>query len=143
MSKAVGFAFIMLVDTVRISRPRRKCGNRPAASRICHKARVEADHTLGYRGLSIQGPTMRKPLAVASSLAHSGRVIQVSTERLRYANGREYDIGFVRAPGAAGGRPIAGSRGVCLVRRSPHGVADFLGEIPAGNLDAGEPPEVC
>ena len=91
----------MLVDTVRISRSRCKCGNRPAASRICHNGRVEAGHTLGYRGLSIQGPAMFKPKAVASTQHHSGRVIQVSTERLRYANGREYDIDYVRHPGAA------------------------------------------
>ncbi len=86
---------------------------------------------------------MRKPLAVASSLEHSGRVIQVSTERLRYANGREYDIDFVRHPGAAAVVAVDGSRRVCLVRQYRHGVADFLWEIPAGKLDAGEPPEVC
>jgi 8-oxo-dGTP pyrophosphatase MutT (NUDIX family) len=86
---------------------------------------------------------MQKPLAVASSLEHSGRVIQVSTERLRYANGREYDIDFVRHPGAAAVVAVDSSRRVCLVRQYRHGVADFLWEIPAGKLDAGEPPEVC
>jgi 8-oxo-dGTP pyrophosphatase MutT (NUDIX family) len=86
---------------------------------------------------------MRKPLAVASSLEHSGRVIQVSTERLRYANGREYDIDFVRHPGAAAVVAVDSSRRVCLVRQYRHGVADFLWEIPAGKLDAGEPPELC
>ena len=82
-------------------------------------------------------------MAVASSLEHSGRVIQVSTERLRYANGREYDIDFVRHPGAAAVVAVDSSRRVCLVRQYRHGVADFLWEIPAGKLDAGEPPEIC
>jgi 8-oxo-dGTP pyrophosphatase MutT (NUDIX family) len=86
---------------------------------------------------------MRKPLVVASSLEHSGRVIQVSTERLRYANGREYDIDFVRHPGAAAVVAVDSSRRVCLVRQYRHGVTDFLWEIPAGKLDAGEPPEIC
>jgi 8-oxo-dGTP pyrophosphatase MutT (NUDIX family) len=86
---------------------------------------------------------MQKPLAVASRLEHSGRVIQVSTERLRYANGREYDIDFVRHPGAAAVVAVDSSRRVCLVRQYRHGVADFLWEIPAGKLDAGEPPEIC
>jgi len=86
---------------------------------------------------------MLKPLVVASNPTHDGRVIQVSTERLRYSNGREYDIDFVRHPGAAAVVAIDGSRRICVVRQYRHGVQDFLWEIPAGKLDVGEPPEVC
>ncbi len=86
---------------------------------------------------------MPKPRSVASDLKHRGRVIQVSTERLRYANGREYDIDFVRHPGAAAVVAVDSSRRVCVVRQYRHGVEDFLWEIPAGKLDAGEPPQVC
>jgi 8-oxo-dGTP pyrophosphatase MutT (NUDIX family) len=86
---------------------------------------------------------MPKPRSVASDLIHRGRVIQVSTERLRYANGREYDIDFVRHPGAAAVVAVDSSRRVCVVRQYRHGVEDFLWEIPAGKLDVGEPPQVC
>ena len=86
---------------------------------------------------------MLKPKVVASVPAHDGRVIQVSTERLRYANGREYDIDYVRHPGAAAVVAIDGASRVCLVRQYRHGIQDFLWEIPAGKLDPGEPPEVC
>jgi len=86
---------------------------------------------------------MLKPLVVASNPTHDGRVIQVSTERLRYSNGREYDIDFVRHPGAAAVVAIDGNRRVCVVRQYRHGVQDFLWEIPAGKLDVGEPPEAC
>ncbi|HEY2679367.1 MAG TPA: NUDIX hydrolase [Steroidobacteraceae bacterium] len=86
---------------------------------------------------------MRKPVAVATTQQHRGRVIQVSTERLRYANGREYDIDYVRHPGAAAVVAVDDSRRVCLVRQYRHGVEDFLWEIPAGKLDSGEPPEIC
>jgi ADP-ribose pyrophosphatase len=86
---------------------------------------------------------MLKPLVIASYPAHNGRVIQVSTERLRYSNGREYDIDFVRHPGAAAVVALDASQRLCLVRQYRHGVEDFLWEIPAGKLDAGEPPEVC
>jgi len=86
---------------------------------------------------------MQKPAAVASTIKAIGRVIQVSTERLRYANGREYDIDFVRHPGAAAVVAVDGDERVCLVRQYRHGVADFLWEIPAGKLDPGEPPDVC
>ena len=86
---------------------------------------------------------MLKPLVVASNPTHDGRVIKVSTERLRYSNGREYDIDFVRHPGAAAVVAIDGSLRVCVVRQYRHGVQDFLWEIPAGKLDVGESPEVC
>jgi ADP-ribose pyrophosphatase len=86
---------------------------------------------------------MLKPKVVASIPAHDGRVIKVSTERLRYSNGREYDVDYVRHPGAAAVVAIDGANRVCLVRQYRHGIEDFLWEIPAGKLDAGEPPEVC
>jgi 8-oxo-dGTP pyrophosphatase MutT (NUDIX family) len=86
---------------------------------------------------------MRKPKTIASSPVHRGRIIQVSTERLRYSNGREYDIDFVRHPGAAAVVAVDSSDRVCLVRQYRHGVEDFLWEIPAGKLDSGEPPQVC
>jgi ADP-ribose pyrophosphatase len=86
---------------------------------------------------------MQKPSVAASQPVHQGRVIQVSTERLRYANGREFDIDFVRHPGAAAVVAVDGAGRVCLVRQYRHGVADFLWEIPAGKLDAGEAPDIC
>ncbi|HEX3949395.1 MAG TPA: NUDIX hydrolase [Steroidobacteraceae bacterium] len=86
---------------------------------------------------------MLKPIVVGSLPAHDGRVIKVSTERLRYSDGREYDVDYVRHPGAAAVVAVDGANRVCLVRQYRHGVQDFLWEIPAGKLDAGEPPEVC
>jgi 8-oxo-dGTP pyrophosphatase MutT (NUDIX family) len=86
---------------------------------------------------------MMKPAVVASELKHQGRIIQVSTERLRYANGREYDIDYVRHPGAAAVVAVDSSSRVCVVRQYRHGIQDFLWEIPAGKLDPGEAPQVC
>lgn len=86
---------------------------------------------------------MLKPTTIASIHAHRGRVITVSTERLRYANGREYDLDFIRHPGAAAVVPLDAANRVCVVRQYRHGAGDFLWEIPAGKLDPGEPPEAC
>jgi ADP-ribose pyrophosphatase len=86
---------------------------------------------------------MQKPITVASHQVHAGRVIQVSTERLRYSNGREYDIDFVRHPGAAAVIAVDAGNRVCVVRQYRHGVEDFLWEIPAGKLDPGEAPDTC
>src|SRR5471030_3028463 len=86
---------------------------------------------------------MRKPTTIGSVHIHSGRIIDVSTERLRYGNGREYDLDFVRHPGAAAVVAVDDAGRVCLVRQYRHGITDFLWEIPAGKLDAGEAPAIC
>jgi 8-oxo-dGTP pyrophosphatase MutT (NUDIX family) len=86
---------------------------------------------------------MLKPTPIASNRVHRGRVIEVSTERLRYANGREYDLDLVRHPGAAAVVAVDADERICVVRQYRHGILDFMWEIPAGKLDAGEAPEVC
>ena len=101
-------------------------------------AREETDHRR-----EIDWESMRKPTIIATQHIHSGRIIDVSTERLRYGNGREYDLDFVRHPGAAAVVAVDGAGRVCVVRQYRHGVTDFLWEIPAGKLDAGEAPEIC
>ena len=86
---------------------------------------------------------MQKPIVVASKAVHDGKVVKVSVERLRYGGGREYDIDFVRHPGAAAVVAVDAQDRVCMVRQYRHGVQDFLWEIPAGKLDPGEAPAVC
>ena len=81
---------------------------------------------------------MLKPTTTASELKFKGRVIDVSSERLKYSNGREYDIDFVRHPGAAAVVALDAQERLCVVRQYRHGIADFLMEIPAGKLDRGE-----
>jgi 8-oxo-dGTP pyrophosphatase MutT (NUDIX family) len=95
------------------------------------------------RMLNSRGPVMLKPTTTASELKFEGRVIDVSSERLKYANGREYDIDFVRHPGAAAVVAVDAQDRLCVVRQYRHGIADFLWEIPAGKLDRGEAPELC
>jgi len=86
---------------------------------------------------------MIKPTTVSSTPIYHGRIIDVSIEKLRYSDGREHDLDFVTHPGAAAVVAVDDSGRVCLVRQYRHGVADFLWEIPAGKLDAGEAPQVC
>jgi 8-oxo-dGTP pyrophosphatase MutT (NUDIX family) len=86
---------------------------------------------------------LKKPTAIATHHIFTGRIIDVSTERLLYANGREYDLDYVRHPGAAAVVAVDDRQRVCLVRQYRHGILDFLWEIPAGKLDPGEPPAIC
>jgi 8-oxo-dGTP pyrophosphatase MutT (NUDIX family) len=86
---------------------------------------------------------MQKPTPILSTVVHRGRIIEVSTERLHYGRGREFDLDFVKHPGAAAVVAVDDSDRVCLVRQYRHGIGDFLWEIPAGKLDAGEAPQIC
>ena len=86
---------------------------------------------------------MQKPIPVASQFIHRGRVIEMSTELLRYANGREHALDFVRHPGAAAVVALDAAGRICVVRQYRHGIGDFLWEIPAGKLDPGEAPDRC
>jgi 8-oxo-dGTP pyrophosphatase MutT (NUDIX family) len=86
---------------------------------------------------------MLKPTPIASKHVHQGRVINISTETLRYANGREHELDFVRHPGAAAVVAVDDQQRACFVRQYRHGIGDFLWEVPAGKLDRGEAPAVC
>jgi 8-oxo-dGTP pyrophosphatase MutT (NUDIX family) len=86
---------------------------------------------------------MVKPTPISSKSLHRGRIIEVSTEVLRYSNGREHELDLVRHPGAAAVVAVDGSNRVCFVRQYRHGIEDFLWEIPAGKLDKGEAPLAC
>jgi NUDIX domain len=97
----------------------------------------------GFSARIHEGLLMLKPTMTASALKFQGRVIDVSSERLKYANGREYDIDFVRHPGASAVVAVDAQERLCVVRQYRHGIADFLWEIPAGKLDRGEDPGVC
>jgi 8-oxo-dGTP pyrophosphatase MutT (NUDIX family) len=86
---------------------------------------------------------MFKPRSIASRPEFKGRVVTVSSETLKYANGREYELDFIRHPGAAAVVAVDDANRLCLVRQYRHGIEDFMWEIPAGKLDPGEAPHVC
>jgi ADP-ribose pyrophosphatase len=86
---------------------------------------------------------MQTPKVIASHPIWTGRIIDVSSERLLYAGGREHDLDFIRHPGAAAVVAVDDDGRVCVVRQYRHGIMDFLWEIPAGKLDKAEPPQAC
>ncbi|HLZ99828.1 MAG TPA: NUDIX hydrolase, partial [Steroidobacteraceae bacterium] len=86
---------------------------------------------------------MLKPTLISSTSLLRGRIIEVCTEVLRYANGREHAQDLVRHPGAAAVVAVDGSNRACFVRQYRNGIEDFLWEIPAGKMDRGEAPFDC
>ncbi len=86
---------------------------------------------------------MLKPTPILSQVKHRGRVIELSSVTLRYSSGREHEIDYIRHPGAAAVVALDAANRACFVRQYRHGIEDFMWEIPAGKLDAGEAPAVC
>jgi ADP-ribose pyrophosphatase len=69
--------------------------------------------------------------------------LRVNTEVARLPDGREVELDIVRHPGAAAVVPFVTPDEVVLIRQHRHAAGGTLLEVPAGKLDAGEPPELC
>ena len=73
----------------------------------------------------------------------SGFRVEVSRERVTLPNGREIWLDIVHHPGAAAVVPFTKPDEVALIRQYRHAAGGTILEVPAGKLDAGEPPERC
>ena len=69
--------------------------------------------------------------------------LRVNRERARLPDGREVALDIVRHPGAAAVVPFVAEDEVLLIRQYRHAAGGMILEVPAGKLDAGEPPERC
>lgn len=78
-----------------------------------------------------------------SEQAFDGRVIRVFLDDVKLPDGRTARWERVAHPGAVGIVPLLESGEVLMVRQYRHAVRGVLLEIPAGKLDAGEPPLEC
>lgn len=74
---------------------------------------------------------------------YRGRVFQLVKENVTLENGRTADLEFVEHPGAAAIVPLTESGQVVLIHQYRHAVGGRIWEIPAGTLEAGEPPLAC
>ena len=87
-------------------------------------------------------------MLIATSRIHSGRVIKVDVDQVRFPDGSEGSLDMVRHPGAAAvvpmlDRPTDADPRVVLIRQFRHAAGDFIWEVPAGTLTPGESPEAC
>ncbi len=87
-------------------------------------------------------------MQLASKRIHSGRVINLDLDGVRFPDGSTGELEIVRHPGAAAVVPFASDpRGddptVLLIQQYRYATNGSLLEIPAGRLDPGEDPEVC
>lgn len=73
----------------------------------------------------------------------TGRVVNLSVERVVLPNGSTTDVEIVRHSGAVAVVAVDDRNEVLLVRQYRHAIGEWLLEIPAGKLEPGEDPLAC
>ena len=89
-----------------------------------------------------------KPGKLSSRREYTGRVINLDIDQVRFPNGKIGELEIIRHSGASAVIPFLGDPGsddpaILLIRQYRYATDGFIYEIPAGRLEAGEPPEEC
>jgi ADP-ribose pyrophosphatase len=78
-----------------------------------------------------------------TSELHKGNQFSFIVEDVILPNGRRAEMASVRHPGSTAVVPLLGERTVILERQYRHALGEFILEIPAGTMEAGESPIHC
>lgn len=70
----------------------------------------------------------------------TGRIINVDIETVTLPSGHEFELEVVQHPGGAAVVVLDDDYRVCLLRQYRHVAGQWLWELPAGKIDAGEAP---
>jgi ADP-ribose pyrophosphatase len=92
--------------------------------------------------------TTVEPGQVATRRLHTGRIIQLDVDTVRFPDGSTAEMDIVRHPGASAvvpflSDPAGDDPQVLLIRQYRYAAGGYLYEIPAGRLDPGEAPATC
>jgi len=80
-------------------------------------------------------------MSTTSSTTHfRGRVITVTVDEVILPNEQHAQLEIVHHPGGAAVVALDSQSRVCLLRQFRHAARGWLWELPAGKLEAGEPP---
>lgn len=98
--------------------------------------------------MSEQRPADQQPGQVASRRVHTGRIVNLDVDTVRFPNGSEGSLEMIRHPGAAAVLPLlppwdSPDPSVLLIRQYRYAADGWLWEVPAGRLEPGEAPESC
>ncbi len=88
------------------------------------------------------------PGRVDSRRVHTGRVISLDVDTVRFPNGTTGELEMIRHSGASAVLPFLSDPAgidpeVLLIRQYRYAAGGHIYEIPAGRLDPGEHPEAC
>lgn len=80
---------------------------------------------------------------ISSQVLHKGKIVNLRIDSVKLPNGKTAAREVVEHKGAVAVVPITASGEVLMVRQYRHPAGEILLEIPAGKLDANEPPDEC
>jgi ADP-ribose pyrophosphatase len=88
------------------------------------------------------------PGKISSVRLHTGRIITLDRDTVRFPNGSVGELDMVRHPGASAivpflSDPAGDDPQLLLIRQYRYAADGFIYEIPAGRLDPGESPKDC
>lgn len=78
----------------------------------------------------------------SQTVFHVGR-FRLDTEKVTLDNGVDTTLHVLRHPGAVAVVPFLNEATVILIQQYRHALGDYIWEIPAGTIDAGEKPLNC
>lgn len=84
-----------------------------------------------------------QPKVTNSEIIYKGKVVTLKVDSIEEADGTSYKREIVVHPGAVVMVPVADDGRLLLVKQWRQPTGKTLVELPAGTLEAGEPPEVC
>jgi ADP-ribose pyrophosphatase len=98
--------------------------------------------------LESRAPGAKPDAQLATDRIHTGKIIKLDQDRVRYPDGSEAEVEIVRHPGASAVVPFLTDPDgedpqILLLRQYRYAAGGYIYEIPAGRLDPGEPPAVC
>jgi ADP-ribose pyrophosphatase len=80
---------------------------------------------------------------MSSAVEFAGKIFEVRVDRLKLPSGQQMRFDYVVHSGAVAIVPFDERGRIWFVKQYRHAVRRQLLEIPAGTLEADEPPEVC
>jgi ADP-ribose pyrophosphatase len=89
-----------------------------------------------------------RPGKIGSRRVHTGKIISLDSDTVRFPDGSVGEMDMIRHPGASAIVPfVSDAAGVdpqlLLIRQYRYAADQYLYEIPAGRLDPGEDPRDC
>ncbi len=89
-----------------------------------------------------------EPGKIISQRLHTGRIINLDQDTVRFPDGSIGQMEMIRHPGASAvvpflSDPTGDDPQILLLKQYRYAAEQFLYEIPAGRLDAGEDPRDC
>ena len=112
-----------------------------------HEQEEDADGR-HVRRARVASPGAKSDAQISSDRIHTGKIIKLDSDRIRYPDGSEAEVDIVRHPGASAVVPfLIDPEGedpqILLLRQYRYAADGYIYEIPAGRLDPGETPADC